>query len=246
MAQKRRFLDVWIVESNTVYREVPYLVVVDWVQQGRLLEDDMLRPSGTAKWYRLGVTPALAAYLPRSEPFRAEDQAEALEPVQLDFRWKRGGGDEDDDPDMVPLIDISLVLLIFFMMAISVTVGAAAAGSAPEAIDVPEAAHGAIIGSPDALRIGISRGQDGTVIYSLAEGEQVPAAKNRNLSYDAFKERFQERMARVSPREPVEVRLTGDRRLPFHVIRQVTVDLDEYRQQRKIKAVRAEVSEKKP
>ena len=31
MAQKRRFIDVWIVESNTVYREVPFTVVTDWI-----------------------------------------------------------------------------------------------------------------------------------------------------------------------------------------------------------------------
>ena len=37
MAEKRRFLDVWIVESNTVYQEVPFEVVADWLQQGRLL-----------------------------------------------------------------------------------------------------------------------------------------------------------------------------------------------------------------
>ena len=46
MAEKRRFLDVWIVESNTVYQEVPFEVVCDWVQQGRLLADDMVKPSG--------------------------------------------------------------------------------------------------------------------------------------------------------------------------------------------------------
>ena len=43
MAQKRRFLDVWIVESNTVYQEVPFEVVTDWVQQGRLLADDQVK-----------------------------------------------------------------------------------------------------------------------------------------------------------------------------------------------------------
>ena len=50
MAAKRRFLDVWIVEGNTVYKEVPFDVVADWVQQGRLLDDDMLRPAGTSEW----------------------------------------------------------------------------------------------------------------------------------------------------------------------------------------------------
>ena len=34
MADQRRFLDVWIVETNTVYQEVPFEVVTDWL--GRL------------------------------------------------------------------------------------------------------------------------------------------------------------------------------------------------------------------
>src|SRR5215469_3117552 len=100
MAEKRRFLDVWIVETNTVYREVPYTVVTDWVQQGRLLPDDKLKPSGTAEWFLLGGMPAFAAYLPKVEPFRAEDEYEALEPVQIEFAWKRPRDEEEDDPDM--------------------------------------------------------------------------------------------------------------------------------------------------
>jgi hypothetical protein len=59
-------LDVWIVENNTVYHKVPCQVVIEWVQQGRLLEDDMLRGSGQAEWCRLGGIPAFSAYLPRS------------------------------------------------------------------------------------------------------------------------------------------------------------------------------------
>src|SRR5262249_38706271 len=86
---KRRFLDVWIVESDTVYREVPYEVVTDWVQQGRLLDDDMLRWSGQAEWFRLGSMPAFKAYMPRVETDRANDQAEALEGIHVDFGWKR-------------------------------------------------------------------------------------------------------------------------------------------------------------
>src|SRR5438270_6714036 len=121
MAEKRRFLDVWIVEGNTVYREVPFTVVADWVQQGRLLENDMLRPSGTKDWFQVGANPTFAAYLPRSEPHRAEDKAEALEPVQLELTWRRRPEDDaDEDVDMIPLIDVSLVLLIFFMMVASV------------------------------------------------------------------------------------------------------------------------------
>ena len=45
MAEKRRFFDVWIIETNQVYKEVPYTVVADWVQQGRLLEEMLHFPA---------------------------------------------------------------------------------------------------------------------------------------------------------------------------------------------------------
>jgi biopolymer transport protein ExbD len=175
MAEKRRFLDVWIVESNTVYREVPYTVVVDWIQQGRLLEDDMLRWSGQAQWFRLGSTPAFAAYMPRAEPHRAEDQAEALESVHGDFAWKRRRDDEDDDVDMIPLIDVSLVLLIFFIMTGSTVVLASN-------IKTPEAVKGDLYDRPDIFWIGLDKEPDGKPVYSLGRGEKPPAsAEDRDI-----------------------------------------------------------------
>src|SRR5271165_4008574 len=114
MAEKPRTLDVWLVEANTVYREVPYTVVTDWVQQGRLLEDDRVRLVGTTDWLKIADVAALAAYLPKPIP-QAEDRAEALEPVESGMSWRHRPEDEDDDVDMIPLIDVSLVLLIFFM-----------------------------------------------------------------------------------------------------------------------------------
>ena len=49
MAEKRRFIDVWLVETNTVYKEVPFAVVTDWVQQGRVLEALRLRAGVAAR-----------------------------------------------------------------------------------------------------------------------------------------------------------------------------------------------------
>src|SRR5439155_21057143 len=120
MTEKRRFFDVWIIETNQVYKEVPYTVVADWVQQGRLLEDDKLKRSGTAEWFRLGGMPEFAAYLPKADLFRAEDEAEALEPVEGGFRWKPSHDEEEEDVDMIPLIDVSLLLLVFFIMMTTV------------------------------------------------------------------------------------------------------------------------------
>jgi hypothetical protein len=176
MAQKRRFLDVWIIESNTVYREVPFEVVADWVQQGRLLEDDKLRPSGTAEWFRVGGSPEFSPYLPKAEPFRADDQAEALEPVELDFRYRHRHQEEDDDVDMIPLIDVSLVLLIFFMLT--------ASGIAGIYIPTSPADHGHIAINPEEVVLGVNLegdGDDRKPVFSLWEGTQPPAPENDNL-----------------------------------------------------------------
>ena len=140
MAEKRRFLDVWLTEPNTVYREVPYTVVADWVQQSRIQPDDMLRPSGTAQWFRVGDSPEFKPYIPTREAVSVEDEASAREDIVLDFRWKKRRDEGEDDVDMIPLIDVSLVLLVFFMLTSTV----ADAGSLIPGI--PKTENGLIIG----------------------------------------------------------------------------------------------------
>jgi len=236
MAEQRRFLDVWIVESNTVYREVPFLVVADWTQQGRLLEDDMIRPSGTEKWLRLGSTPAVAAFLPKEEPYRTEDQAEAMEPVEVDFAWKRPAGSEDEDPDMIPLIDISLVLLIFFMMTSTVA-------AISSRINVPDVENGSILAGGNSLWIGIDKSAGGNALYSIGKDDKGAEPENQNLTEAEVLVKIAEGLKGRT--EAVEVRITADRELPYETVKKMTVALEKYRQQRIIKNIRAEVSERK-
>lgn len=179
MSKEHRFLDVWIIESNTVYREVPFTVVSDWIQQGRLLENDMLRRSGTADWFAVGGSPDFAPYLPRSEPDRVEDTAEALEPVELDFRWKKPAPDEDDDIDMIPLIDVSLVLLIFFMLT---------AGGASLAAFVPTPAAENTEISPNSQEVQLNinlegEGENRHPVFSFSVGSKyLDKDKDSNLA----------------------------------------------------------------
>src|SRR5262245_42915271 len=173
MAEKRRLFDALIIKTNQVYKEVPYTVVADWVQQGRLLEDDRLKPSGTAEWFRLGGMPAFAPYLPKSEPFRAEDQAEALEPVEGGFRWRPAHDEEEEDVDMIPLIDVSLVLLVFFIM---MTTGAIFIN-----IQTPATTFATMTDNPESLWIGIDY-QDENPVYSLGFGtNQKALPENRDI-----------------------------------------------------------------
>jgi len=183
--EKRRFLDVWIVESNTIYQEVPYDVVVDWLGQGRLLDEDYTRPSGTKDWQRIGETPELRPFSlskrPGDDPSAPapvpEDQAELLEPTEVDFvaPLRRSQEIEDEDVDMIPLIDVSLVLLIFFMMT-ATTVGAAAF------VPTPRSDYGQTVDDPSGIRIDIEIDPStGNPLYSVAEGNKPAAADDKDL-----------------------------------------------------------------
>jgi biopolymer transport protein ExbD len=221
MSKERRFLDVWILETNTVYREVPFPVVSDWVQQGRLLENDKLRRSGTTEWFTVGGSPDFAPYLPRSEPDRVEDTAEALEPVEIDFRWKRPLPDEDDDVDMIPLIDVSLVLLIFFMLT-ATTAGFAAF------IPTPPADYGAISPNTEEVQLNINlegEGDNRHPVFSFSVGNKYLDPKDSNLaSMDEMLSRLQEHVEKLPNR--VEVTINAHPDVKSGLVRDLTARLE--------------------
>jgi biopolymer transport protein ExbD len=235
MGEKERFFDIWIVESGTGYRQVPYSVVTDWLQEGRLLAEDKVCVSGTNKFVQLGSVPAFAAYRPKAQPHRVEDKAEALEPVQAGFAWKRRKGDEEEDVDMIPLIDISLVLLIFFMMTASaVTTGASS-------IETPDARFKGMVASANMLWIGIDRDPDGQPRYSIGKGEKSPGEilATREQLLEAFASQLQN-----EPEETI-VRIRAHRHLPYEVVRGMVSELERFKKPRgKLTEILAEVSEK--
>ena len=235
MAEKRKSYDVWIVETNTVYSQVPYTVVTDWAQQGRLLEDDKVRATGSPGWLRLADVPAFNVFLPRAEPYRAEDQAEALEPVHVDFTWKPRSVEEDDDVDMIPLIDISLVLLIFFMMT-------AAVGSGAGTFNTPKAQYLLLNSKPEMWWIGIRYdGKPGTEQYSLGKGDT-----GEGTPYDSREALIQGLEKELKEQSnPVEIRVRADWRIPCEVIiQQLAVDLEGLKRTTKLTRFYIEVSQK--
>ena len=230
MAEQRRFLDVWIVESNTVYKEVPFTVVADWIQQGRLLEDDMLKRSGTAEWSRIGGSPDFAPYLPRPEPMRTDDQAEALEPVQLDFRWRRRHDEEDDDVDMIPLIDVSLVLLIFFMLT------AAAAGAA-SAIATPVIHFGSTVTSD--VTVGMTPDGPDRVLYTLSPGKDRSgeASGEEMLTFQSREELLAKLDEFLATGTGARVTINAHQELKAGLVRRLIIDLQQGPRRDKIKKV---------
>jgi biopolymer transport protein ExbD len=235
MAKQSRGYDVWLTAANRVYRSVPFDVLTDWLQQGRIVADDRLRSSGLGEWQRVADMSALAAFLPRADAVQTNDVAEAFEPVALAVPIRRRRDDDDDDVDMIPLIDISLVLLIFFMM--TATVAVAGAG-----IDTPAVYNGnSLTSNPSMIWIGIDRAENGAPIYSIGQGDQPAAEGDDKLPLSKVLEKLD---ARIKSNGGCPVRVAGNKRLPFGTVRQLSAELEKRRGSRGITEIKAEVNEK--
>lgn len=235
--QPKRFFDLWFVQANNVVKEVPFHVVTDWLQQGRATGDDRIKPSGTADWYPLGSVLAFQAYLPQPIPLRPEaPPGEPIAPVEWDEEWRRTEPEEDDDVDMIPLIDISLVLLIFFMMTTTV--------SALSRILVPDMRHAITIEThPGVIRIDIDL-RDGKRVYALGLGTQAPAAEDDNLveNVELLRTRLDARLAAVI--DPPKVRIAAHGDVPYEHVEEVMKMLEARRVKNQIRDYAVEVNER--
>ncbi len=243
MAKTKRpaTFDVWFVAADTVYKGVPSDVLLGWAEQGRVAAADKLRPAGsTTAWGHVGADPFFAAFLYRrgakESPAVTAAGLEVLQPVELDVRTIHGE-EEDDDPDMIPLIDISLVLLIFFMMTAVV--------STLSPVEVPDMKHA---GEPskdqDALSLIIDKRAGGEVYYAVRVGETPLLAEDNNLPTpdDAIK-RLDAKIT-LAQRAP-EVRIVCHKNLPGDRVDELRAELDRRQRDGKISSYGAEVNQRK-
>jgi biopolymer transport protein ExbD len=238
---KTKGYDVWLTASNRVYRGVPYDKVADWLQEGRIVGGDRVRPEGGGNWDLVSASPLFATYLPRpSAQATAEDRAEALEPVGFDLSPSRRPLDEDEDVDMIPLIDISLVLLIFFMMTTTVAVSGA---------DVPTpTVHygvGLMASDPSVFWVGIDRGDGGKAIYSMGQGDRPPQDNDRNLTQEQVLARLDAKINEASGSAfGISVRVAAHKQTPFGTVQALTAELEKRRGPGRIAEIKAEMNEK--
>jgi biopolymer transport protein ExbD len=252
-AKPPKAFDVWFVAANTVYKAVPYNVVADWTQQGRLAATDMVRPSGTGQaWQPVSDYDLLADYLPRPSAAKAAppeaspvgDQAVARvatpagEPVELpdpEPAPPPGRFEEDDEVDMIPLIDISMVLLVFFIMI------QAAGALAP--VDVPEMKYaGQLTADPDAITITIEKLNTEDVVYSVRVGPSAPepnrdGLKTPEAALDALKDALR------GMQRPPEVRIACRKDLPRERVYELRRELEKLRKSNMINNIVATVVE---
>jgi biopolymer transport protein ExbD len=247
-APRVKAFDVWFVTANTVYKQVPYGVVADWTGQGRLAASDQVRPAGTEQpWQRIDQNKLLADFLPAAapkwvlveegaNPTTKADPITFQEPGDED-PWPHPRTEEDDDVDMIPLIDISMVLLVFFIMMQS------ARALAP--VEVPDMVYaGALKTDPNAITIVVDKASETDVVYSVRLGETV---KEDNIRGQDARQKVikavQGLFTEVKP--PREVRIACRRDLPSERVMELLEDLKPFKDSGSIGTINAEVHEAK-
>jgi biopolymer transport protein ExbD len=230
--------DLKIATGTHVYKAVPYDVLTNWLQQGRVIAADQVRPSGTEPWSTVAETKALAVFLPHAAAALPNDLADALQPVELGIAVRHHKVSDDDDVDMVPLIDISLVLLIFFMMTTTVAIGGAN-------IQVPDTKYAMLMSGKEMLWVGIDLGLDQQAVYSFGEGERSADAGNDKLTLNEAVDRVRQKLKTRATQKPVVVRIAAHHRLPVETVQKLTARLSELKKEG-LAEIKAEVTEKTP
>lgn len=265
MAKPPKAFDVWFVAADTVYKGVPYSVVADWTQEGRLAPADKVRPAGTTvPWLTVSDHELLSDYLPRPTAAKVvpaspkpaapveeiavaevlgealaasaaaavpDEHAELPEPEPP----RKVRAEEDDEVDMIPLIDISMVLLVFFIMM------RAAGALAP--VEVPEMRYaGELTSDPEAITINIDKADEFTVVYSVRRGAGAARAEHDKLpTPEAALVALDELLAQAQ--RPPEVRIACRKELPNDRVVELQTELETRKTKNYINSYVATVTE---
>ncbi len=120
----------------------------------------------------------------------------ALEPIELDDDdlvveedfWRPRAPSSDDELDITPMIDITFLLLIFFLVSSRMT--------AEQAVDLPKARHGGLVAGKESVIIIMKRGTgdqaevkkgDGTPFSSDTEQQNAEIAEYVEQGIDSGK-----------------------------------------------------------
>ncbi|MBX9581885.1 MAG: biopolymer transporter ExbD, partial [Gemmataceae bacterium] len=165
----------------------------------------------------------------------APGPAEVPEPADQDAAFRSDLGTEDDEVDMIPLIDISMVLLVFFII-ISAT-------GALSPVDVPDMRYaGNLEAVADSITMTIERGGPDEVYYTVREGQAAAKPENARLKNDV--EALAALDAIVAERtRPPEVRLACAKDLPSDRVLELSRELKKRADKNRILTFLATVNE---
>ena len=239
MARVKQSFDVWYVQADMVYKNVPYSVVTGWADQGRLAATDKVRKAGTDEaWLTIQKHPQIGDFLFRrgERSDTSSENAEQVAPIEMDAHWPKSPADDDDDVDMIPLIDISLVLLIFFMMT--------AAVSSLSPTGVPEMKYAATLeDNSNTITVIVDKRPNDEVSLSLRVGNSESAEDMNLRTIEELMDRLDARLGEL-PRPPV-VHIACHRDLERGWVSDIATELNKRKLKDQIASYAAMVNESK-
>src|SRR6185312_14237980 len=140
---------------------------------------DRLRSAGVEEaWKPVSEWNLFVEYMPPAVPAAAGVSGTPIEipdaPDEETLITGRKKAEEDDDVDMIPLIDISMVLLVFFIMV--------SAAGALSPVDVPDMRFaGELATDPQAITISIEKANAEDVHYAVRSGPNPAKPDSANL-----------------------------------------------------------------
>ena len=236
MAKSVDAFDVWFLAADQVYRGVPWSVVSGWAEQGRLAGTDRVRAAGsTVAWQRVQDHPRLADFLFGPARHRGESAGDHAA-VELDVEARpRARELPDEEVDMIPLIDVSLVLLVFFMLTTVV--------AAVSPVKVPDMKYAQEIAKEaDSITVMIDKLGATEHVYALRLGDKGPTPDDNNLlTLGELVARLDRQLAGRAA--PPEVRVACHADLPRGLVREVTMELHKRQVKGQIRSYTADVNE---
>lgn len=119
---RRKNMELRVVSLDRVYGPLSLEKLVHLASQGRLSPQDQVRAVGTSTWHSIAEVAAIAASMP--QPSMAQTTEEGGTAVDLGDeaaeRWTLRDSSrqpEELEMDMAPMIDVTFLLLIFFMVS---------------------------------------------------------------------------------------------------------------------------------
>jgi len=206
---RRKNLELRVVSLDRVYGPLSLEKLVQLAAQGRLSPHDQVRTAGTSTWFPITEVAAIAASMP--QPSMAQTGAEggtAVDPGdETAERWtlrESAWQPEETEIDMAPMIDVTFLLLIFFMVSNSM--------ANPTPMDVPAAVYGRGVTLEGQQRILID--EEGG--YFLGD---VASEKTRTESLDALAQEVQSN-ARASS-ATLDVIINGHKKTSYLCVREL-------------------------
>jgi len=98
-------------DSGKIYKGLPLATLKTWILEVRIDADDYVTNATLKKWVRVSKIEELT-------PFFAPESlgTDVISSEDLNLGWHRQGENQELEIDMTPMIDVTFLLLIFFMV----------------------------------------------------------------------------------------------------------------------------------